>query len=49
MKNQDLIELEAVLRILRGFILDSLEKNTLDARRKQFSFLPEPSGGERLN
>jgi hypothetical protein len=44
MKNQDLIELEAVLlRILRGFILDSLQKNKLEARRKQDCFLPEPA------
>lgn len=48
MKNQDLIELEAVLRILRGFILDSLQKNKLEARRKQDCFLPEPARSDQV-
>ena len=43
MKCQDLIELQTVLQFVRNFILDTLQKNKLETRRKHV-FFPSQRG-----
>lgn len=40
MKRQDLIELQTVLQSVRNFILDVLQKKTLEKKKKACAFFP---------